>query len=353
MTCHYDIGAIVRAGQYGGLYRLVRRIADGASGFVFEADDFGADERVALKLFRMGVVSFEHMGPECAALQTLAHPGIVRVRSYGVTRDSLRIPYIVMPLLKGASLRTTLNEHGALPLERAIDYGIEMFFALEHAHAAGILHRDLRPSNVYLERLAATVHRLVLVDFGLSIDKTSRFLSAPTSMGHPAYAAPELFYGHKPSVATDLYAAGLVLFEMLTATHALGEPSQDWAGVHYFSVPPSLTALVPAAPPALAALVEALLSKVVHLRPASAEACAQALAAIQEDLLVPSPNPTTEDGVDSLLRHIGGPSPDEDTQVEPPSPSLLRRASGADDTDKRSPPSSRNWPVSSPPVSSR
>ncbi|MGH7294549.1 MAG: serine/threonine-protein kinase [Polyangiaceae bacterium] len=351
MTCPYDVGAIVRAGYQGHIFRLDRRIADGASAFVFEALDLRSKERVAIKLLRQGV-SPDHMERECSALQAIVHPGVVRLVSFGFTRDPIHTPYIVMPLLKGSPLRTMLDGHGAFPLERSVDYAVEMFYALARAHAAGVLHRDLRPSNVFLERIAPVVHRVVLLDFGLSAETVARLSSVPGLVGHPAYAAPELFYGHKHSVATDLYAAGLVLFEMLTGTHALGTPSQEWARVHYFSIAPSLTSLVPDAPPALADLLDSLLSKVVRLRPASAEACAQALAAIQEDLLVPQPGSTVEDGVDSLLRSIAGPDSTEDTQVDPPPPSLLRRSGDADDTDKRPPPSSCNFPVSSRPISS-
>lgn len=351
MTCPYDLGAIVPAGRQGHHYRLVRRVGDGASAFVFEADrlsakERGPRERVAFKLFRQ-TVSPEELQTECAALHALAHPGIVRILSFGFTRDSLRLPYIVMPLLSGGPLRTLLDGHGALTLARSVDYAIEMFAALETAHAVKLLHRDLRPSNIFLERIAPLIHRVVLLDFGLSPESASCVPPALGLLGHPAYAAPELFYGKPHSVGTDIYAAGLVFYEMLTGTHALGSTSHDWAYTHYFSIAPPLDSLLPTAPPLLVDFVASVLAKVVRLRPPSAKACALALSAIQEELLVPSPNSTSEDGVDSLLRRLAGPASDEDTQVEGPPSHLLRQASNPDDTDECAPPSACNGPISS------
>jgi eukaryotic-like serine/threonine-protein kinase len=354
MTCPYDLGAIVPSGRKRHHYRLVSRLGDGASAFVFEADQLSAKERrprerVAFKLFRQSI-SPEQFETECGALHALTHPGIVRILSYGFTGDSLRLPYVVMPLLRGGSLRTTLDGHGAFTLARSIDYAIEIFAALERAHAAELVHRDLRPSNIFLERIAPSIHRVVLLDFGLLPQSVSCVPPALGLLGHPAYAAPELFYGKPHSVSTDIYAAGLVFYEMLTGTHALGSTSHDWAYTHYFSIAPSLDSLLRTAPPALVDFVASVLAKVVRLRPPSAKACALALSAIQEELLVPSPNSTSEDGVDSLLRRLAGPASDEDTQIEGPPSQLLRQASDPDDTDECPPPASCNWPISSRPA---
>jgi eukaryotic-like serine/threonine-protein kinase len=337
MTCPYDVDDVIAGAEPGETYRVLRRLAEGASAFVFEAYDPRHRRRVALKILRQPL-SAETMERQGRALKALAHPGVVRVLSFGLTADRYGTPYFVLPLLSGAPLRTVLDDHGAFGLERSVDYACELFHALAYAHARGILHRDVRPENIFLERLAPVVHRVVLLDFGESPERATLVSPLPDRGGHPAYSAPELFYGHEPSVASDLYAAGLVLFEMLTGVHAFGAESRDWAYTHYFSVPPALESLLPVAPPALWTLVTSLLAKPVRLRPSSAEACAQALSAIKEELLVPSPCSTTEDEVDAVLRRIAGPRPDEDTQLDPPPPSLLRRASGPDDTDERPPP---------------
>ncbi len=272
MKCPYEVGAVLRGSAGGGVYRLVRRVGDGASAFVFEADD-GQGERVALKLLRQGA-SPARMQRECRALQGLRHPCIVRLVDFGITDAPHRLPYLVMPLLGGAPLRAVLDRQGALGLERGIDHGIELFAALAHAHRGGIVHRDVRPENVFLERSAPRVHRLVLLDFDLAY-VPSRLPTAQGLTGDPRYAAPELLYGGTPSFASDLYAAGLVLFEMWTGAHALAVSSNDWRSTHSFIAPPALGAVLPGASPALARLTAALLAKHARERPSSAESCAE------------------------------------------------------------------------------
>jgi len=342
MKCPYDVGAIVHAGDLGETYRLVRRLGDGASAFVYEAEDFTRGRRVALKLLRPGA-SPARMKREWRALQTLRHPGIVRLLSFGFTRDAHRIPYLAMPVLGGAPLRTVVDGQRALGLERGVDHGIELFDALAHAHRAGIVHRDLRPENLFLERTAPLVHRLVLLDFGLAYAARARVPTAQAMTGHPRYAAPELFYSGAPTFATDLYAAGLVVFEMLTGTHALGATSDEWRLTHSVALPPPLEAVLPRAPPALAALQASLLAKHARDRPPSAEICAQTLRSIREALPVAgNVDPTNEDGVDSVLRRIAGAAADEITQVDAPPVSLLRQASLPDDTEVDPPSSSES-----------
>ena len=345
MRCPYDVGAIVHTKKSGDSYQLLCRLGDGASAFVFEAAHLRTGERVALKLLRQSV-SAPRMERECVPLQALAHSSIVRLLDFGFTRDDHQMPYVVMPLLRGAPLRTVLDGQPPLGVERAVDYGSELFAALAHAHAARLLHGDVRPANIFVERLAPLVHGVVLMDFALPSTLGEDFPPTRRAMGDPRYAAPELFYGHAPSIATDLYAAGLVLFEMVTGTHALGAASHDWGYTHYFAPAPPLLALEPAAPAALVALLASLLAKQPRERPSSAGACVEALSAIQRDLLVPGHNPTTEDGVDSMLKRIAGPDSGEITEVDPPPPSLLREASDADDTDECAPPTSSSWPIS-------
>jgi eukaryotic-like serine/threonine-protein kinase len=346
MKCPYGVGEVVLAQGHCDIdvLRLVRRLGDGASAFVFEAEDVRLGGRVAIKLVR-AEASPERFHRECAALQALAHPSIVRLLSFGFTLGVHRMPFLVMPLLTGAPLRTVLDGQGPLRVERGLDHATELFVALAQAHGAGLLHRDLRPENLLLERIAPLVHRLVLLDFGLSCAASPSVASTREPIGDPRYAAPELFYGYPSSVATDLYAAGLVLFEMLTGKHPLGTTSHEWAHTHYFTAAPPLEALVTVVPPALSALQASLLAKQPRQRPRSAEACAQALCAIQQELLLPAPNSTLEDDVDSMLRRMAGPGEDEDTQVDLPSPSLLRQAGNPNDTDVSPPPSSSNWPV--------
>jgi serine/threonine protein kinase len=164
-------------------------------------------------------------------------------------------------------------------------------------------------------------------------------------MGHPRYAAPELFWGGLPSVTTDLYASGLVLFEMITGVHALAVASADWRYTHCYVEATALEALVPNAPSSLCALLRCMLSKTKSERPHSADACLQLLRVAQRDVAIAAvnANATTEDAVDSLLRQLGGAGPEEITLVDPPSSHLLHESGEANDTLPSPPPSSGSW----------
>ncbi len=338
MSWPYPLGAVVH-GEADDVFVLIRRLGEGSSAFVYEADDLRRGVRVALKLQRVGAPP-TRLRRERAALCELFHPNIVRLHAFGMTRDARRIPYLATTLLAGASLRAVLTEQGALGLERAVDYGIDLFDALAAAQEIHIAHRDVRPENAFVERVAPRVHRLVLHDFGLVCPAVGR-VTAQGAIGDLRYAAPEILHGGAPSFRSDLYAAGLVLFEMLTGNHALASHSDNWWATHASVRPPALEALVPDAPRILAALVASLLAKSARDRPESASACSQTLRDARDELHATTANPTFEDGVDSLLRHLGGPAADEVTQVEPPRPSLLQRASAPSDTDLE-PPSSRS-----------
>jgi eukaryotic-like serine/threonine-protein kinase len=279
MTCPYDVDDIVRGGPPAATYRLVRHLAESPLAFPFEAHDLGEDRRVVLEILRR-TISEDDLQRECSALAALTHPGVGRVLSFGLTRDAHRAPYVVVPRLRGTSLRSALDAQGPFELPRSLDYGIQVFRAMAYAHGARVLHRDLHPGSIFLERTGPTTDRVVLL--GLGFPHAQGAPAALDFIAHPAYAAPELFYGRAPSIATDIYAAGLVLFKMLTGTSALGEEGDraDWAHAHCFCVAPPLDALLPHPPPSLTALVASLLSKPVRRRPASAAACAQALSGI-------------------------------------------------------------------------
>jgi serine/threonine protein kinase len=298
--------------------------------------------RVALKLLRDDVPS-ERLRRERAALRDLRHRNIVRLHSFGMTRGHPPMPYLATELLKGASLRVVLNQERRLGVDRALDYGADLFAALAAAQEIQIAHRDLRPENAFIDRAQPTIHRLVVHDFGLVCPAHGRLPTAQGIIGDPRYAAPEVLYGGPPSFRSDLYAAGVMLFEMVTGDHPLGRPSGDWRTTHGSVEPTALDAIEPYAPAELVALVASLLAKDARQRPRSAAECVDIFRALRSTP-VANANTTLEDGVDSFLRQIAGPAPAESTQVDPPTPSLLARASGADDTAPCAPPApSSSW----------
>jgi serine/threonine protein kinase len=283
------------------------------------------------------------MWRESTALEQVRHPNVIRLLAAGVTQDTHRIPYVLMPLLSGASLRVLLDGHRALGLQRALDLGIALFEALDAVHREQIAHCDVRPENIFVERRAPLVHELVLLDFGLAYVASARQPAPHPGMGDARYAAPELCFGTTPSVASDLYAAGLVLFELFTGVHALSPSRGDWRYTQCFVAPPSLVTLLSAAPKDLTALLESLLAKHISDRPRSAAACAAGLRDVQgktrQGSSVNMASTTTEDAFDSLLRTVAGPFSNEVTQDDQPTVSLLHEAS-PHDTYPSPPPSS-------------
>jgi serine/threonine-protein kinase len=303
----YDIGACVPASHSQITYRLVRRLHASASALVYEAIDSGQGDHVAMKFVR-GDAPLTSMQRESDALERVRHPNVVRLLASGVTNDAHSAPYLVMPLLSGASLRVLLDRHRALGVERGVDIGIELFCALDAVHRKHIVHCDLRPENLFLERTSPLFHALVVLDFGLAGEVRVRASAPARLMGDPRYAAPDLFFGGVPSFASDLYAAGLTLFEILTGVHALPWTHDDWKYTHCFVLAPSIGTLLSRSPPMLTRLFDALLAKHADDRPPSAAACAETLRAIQTELQRGSDAnaavTTSEDGVDSLLRAV-------------------------------------------------
>jgi serine/threonine-protein kinase len=321
MSWPYAVGSVVHAGADGDIYRLVRCLGESPSAVVYHAEDLrGRCPEVALKLLRRDLATTA-VRREWRTLAALRHPNIVRLLSFGTTRDGHRIPYLAMPLLRGASLRDTLAYSGTLGLWRSVEHAIELADALTEAHRRKIVHRDLRPENLFLTRPEPRIQVLVVLDFGLACFAGVRSQLTQALVGHPRYAAPELFEDARPSPAADVFAAGLVLREMLTGS----------------AIPAPLE--LRGAPPPLVSLIASVVAESAKQRP-SAPQLAQALREIQRALPV-NANTTEEDPIDSVLRQIAGPDSDEVTQDHPPPSSLLRHAGLAEDDTDVDPPSSK------------
>jgi len=265
----------MRAGDSVGDYVLQRRLGEGGMGAVWLATDAAGDE-VALKLMRDVEAHFERFAREVEVLQSLEHPGIVRARS-GLGRDGEHV-YYAMDYVAGRSLETLLADDRALGPRAAVEVCLGLLEALEAAHAEGVVHRDVKPGNVLVD--AEGVPRLV--DFGLSLaqDRT-RLTAAGTVMGTPAYMSPEQARGAEAGPAADLYAVGVLLFELLA-----GQPPFRASNpvallrAHMDDEPPDLGTLVPGLDEGLVQLVQAALAKRPEDRPASAGAMASALRAL-------------------------------------------------------------------------
>lgn len=197
----------------GGRYRLLGRLGHGGMGTVWRAKDETVDREVAVKEPRVPDTlperersnAYERMRREARAAARLDHPAVVNVHDVVVVDGR---PWIVMELVHGRSLGSALQE-GTLDARDAARIGLEVLGALEAAHAAGILHRDVKPDNVLLGRH----DRVVLTDFGIAqIEGETSLTDTGGFVGSPEYVAPERVLGRRPGPASDLWSLGVVLY---------------------------------------------------------------------------------------------------------------------------------------------
>jgi serine/threonine-protein kinase len=203
-------------GQIVGKYKILSTIGSGGFGTVYLAEDTWIDKKVALKVPHKQHLDFGELLREPRLLAALNHPNIVTILT---AEKQENVFFIVMEFVPGETLEGIIAREGALDLARALDYTCQICNALDHAHRQGVLHRDLRPSNVLV-----TDNGLVKVaDFG-----TSRFLEiaahGTTVIGSPPYMAPEQFQG-KAVFASDIYSLGVTIYQMLTGVLPYDTPS--------------------------------------------------------------------------------------------------------------------------------
>lgn len=197
-----------------GKYTLLEEIGSGGFGTVYKAHDPSLDRYVALKLLMphltQDATTLERFRQEAKQAARLKHPNIVTV--YEVAESEGRY-YIVMEYLEGQPLSEIIKEEGPLPPQRAVKITQQIGEALDYAHGEGLIHRDVKPSNI----LIGNNDKATLTDFGIvKAVGESGLTTTGTSMGTPEYMAPEQIAGEEPDPRTDLYALGVVAYHMLT-----------------------------------------------------------------------------------------------------------------------------------------
>lgn len=287
-----------------GDFVIQERIGAGGMGVVYRAVHRLIGKQAAIKVLRAELVSqqqVERLLIEARAVNAIHHPGIIDIFGFGSLSDGR--PYIIMELLRGFALSAFIRQQGRLDAGTTVDLLDELLSALGAAHDAGVVHRDLKPGNVFMAENAHGTHSLKLVDFGIA--KLERSQDAPTTLegtilGTPEFMAPEQIRGASISPATDLYAVGVIAFQMLTGQRPFtGDPVQVlFAQVE--QQPPVPSSRASGIPPELDALVLQLLAKDPAARPPSAEAVRQALRSVPRRQLSPAsvrPQvPALEDG---------------------------------------------------------
>lgn len=212
-----------------GPYRIVGLIGEGGSGLVYEARQDRPERRVALKMLRPSSASpraIERFRAEVEILGRMQHPGIATILDAGVSTDpstgsALAVPWLAMELVEGEPITRFA---AALPLRAKLELFVELCDAVHYAHQRGVIHRDLKPQNVLVSRGADSRPRVRVLDFGIarvidSEDAPSRRLTIPgLAIGTPPYMSPEQFSADPDDidVRSDVYALGVVLYELLT-----------------------------------------------------------------------------------------------------------------------------------------
>jgi serine/threonine protein kinase len=195
-------------------FTIVRAIGQGAFSEVYLAED-SKGQPVVLKCPHesiMGdVATFDRFRRELEIARHLHHPGIQRPIEF---TDNRSRPYMVMQYVEGETLRATLSREKKLSVDKAVDFGKQLASAMAYAHSQGVVHRDLKPENV----LVTPDGRLVVTDFGVALMAGARRLTwrwFSTALGTPDYMSPEQIQGKRGDARTDVYAIGVMLYEML------------------------------------------------------------------------------------------------------------------------------------------
>jgi eukaryotic-like serine/threonine-protein kinase len=269
-----------------GRYLVESRLAQGGMATVYLGRDVRLDRVVALKIARAELAGdhefVRRFITEARAAARLSSPNVVAVFDQGSVGD---INYIAMEYVPGQTLREVIREHGALSVLGALDITEGVLAGLAAAHRAGIIHRDVKPENVLL----GPDEVVKVADFGLA--RAAAGVARTTTgmiIGTAAYLAPEQVSASTSDARTDVYAAGVMLFEMLTGGQPhKGETPLDTAYKHVNEVVPPPSSRLPGLPPALDALVALSTSRDPDLRPADAGQFLEAVTEVRHDILPP------------------------------------------------------------------
>lgn len=319
-------------------YRVVNRLGSGGMGIVYEGEQPVIGKRVAIKVLRQEVADdpevVQRLVAEARAVNQVGHRGIIDVFGVGRLPDGRQC--IVMEYLDGEPLENIIQNHvrqgQRLPISDVFVILDEVLSALAAAHSAGVIHRDLKPSNVFLCLQRDGTKFVKLLDFGIAklgvLGKATPASRASMLMGTPTYMAPEQAAAGAVGPALDLYAMGVMAFELLTGTPPfVSESIVSLLIKHASEPPPHLPNVEPPFPPGLDALLQRLMAKLPGDRPPSAEAVRQELNVIRRGgqqgplsltVSVQRPRPSYS-GLPAVKVDSPRPQPPEaSTQVVPP-----------------------------------
>ena len=274
---------------FDGRYRIVRKLGSGGMANVYLAEDEDLGRRVAIKILNDRYANddlfIERFRREAKSAAGLSHPNIVSIYDRGEAEGTY---YIAMEVIEGRSLKELILTRGALPVDTAIGYAKQLLEALRFAHRHGIIHRDIKPHNVLVsadQHVKANEPRLKVTDFGIARHGASQMTEAGSIMGTAQYLSPEQARGAPVTAASDLYSAGVVLYEMLTGKVPFtGDSAIEIAMKHVNELPRPPSNLRAEIPPELDQIVLRALAKEPEDRYQTAEEFIEDLERVEAGL---------------------------------------------------------------------
>jgi hypothetical protein len=269
---------------FNNRYQLIKKIGEGGLAEVYQAQDMALGRLVAVKALRPqytrdpGFLVNFHREAQSAA--RLSDSYIVAVYDFGQDKNR---PYIVMEWVGGSDLHTLITEHGPVPVDQAVEYAIQICSAVGAAHRAGLVHGDLKPGNI----LITSNNQAKVTDFGLARALgDSAMDDGEVVWGTPAYFAPEQAAGERVLPATDVYAIGIILYEMMTGrVPFVGVDDQDVARKQLYEAHIPVDKINPRIPEPLARIVDAAMAKNPNERFLTADHLREALTMYKQGAL--------------------------------------------------------------------
>ena len=265
-----------------GRYTIVRPLGIGSMAEVFAARDNKRKRDVALKIIRRNLArdpeTIRRLDREARVQQMIRHPNVAKLFGGGITENNE--PYLVVELLEGRSLRDVVKAEGRVAPARAAGYGWQALQGLDAIHQVGVLHRDLKPANLMLQPSGDAIERVVLIDFGFAaLEGGGRLTAQGHVVGSLAYLPPERLMGEPGDERSDLYALGVVLYELCTGRRPfVAAADLDLINMHLETppIPPRQMAPDAGIPAAIEAAILRALAKDPIERPLSAnDMCAE------------------------------------------------------------------------------
>jgi outer membrane protein assembly factor BamD (BamD/ComL family)/predicted Ser/Thr protein kinase len=271
----------------GNRYRILREVGSGGMAWVYLAEDVNEGRLVAVKVlypqFSEDLAYIQRFNREAKLASSLSDQHIVSVLDYGATRD---VHYLVMEYIEGQDLRDIIDERGSLAWREAVNILDQVAVALEHAHLHGIVHRDIKPQNLMMTSDGV----LKVLDFGIARARMLPSLTQSGFVGSPYYISPEQAMGEDVDIRSDIYSAGVVLYEMLSGRVPY-DAASPWSIIsqHIASEPPRIDFREDEIPKSSETLMNRMIAKRPEDRFQTPTELRQAIACVLEGRPLPEP----------------------------------------------------------------